>query len=248
MDDFATTGLHVVRPCDTPISRFQVLGERSSGTNFVKRLLGRNTALTPTEALGWKHGFPHATAIPPDLAVIACVRHAGEWALSMHRRPWHTTPALQALDFPTFIRTPWDTVIDRTTYFQDADLLGSIGAPLQHDRHPISGARFANLFALRRAKLNGLLSYLDRGCTVALVRMEDAQKAPEEMANRIATALGQPARDVPFAPVYKRLGTKFVPLVENRPRTPRKMGQRGRKFMRQQLDLKVEARLGYTYG
>ncbi|WP_373488146.1 hypothetical protein, partial [Blastomonas sp.] len=62
--DFATTGILAPRAASVPITRFQVLGERSSGTNFVKRLLGRNSTLRPTEDLGWKHRFPHAAAIP----------------------------------------------------------------------------------------------------------------------------------------------------------------------------------------
>ena len=85
-DTFAATGLHV-QSGPTPVTRFQVVGERSSGTNYVKRLLGRNTGLKPTEALGWKHGGPQALAIPADLLVVICVRHAGDWARSMHRGP-----------------------------------------------------------------------------------------------------------------------------------------------------------------
>ena len=53
------------------ITRYQVFGERSSGTNFVKRLLGRNTALAPSEGLGWKHGLPHMAAIPRHRWAIA---------------------------------------------------------------------------------------------------------------------------------------------------------------------------------
>ncbi len=235
------------RAPDTTITRFQVLGERSSGTNFVKRLLGRNTTLTPTEALGWKHGFPHAAAIPPDLALIACVRRADAWALSMHKKPWHTTPALQSLEFGEFIRAEWDTVVDRPRYFEKTAPLDTIGQPLQHDRDPLTGARFANLFALRRAKLTGLLSYLQRDCTVILLRMEDAQTAPEMTLDALRAGLGLPPRESEFAPVLKRLGSKFKPSVESRPATPKKMGAFGVKFMRKHLDLAQEAALGYTY-
>ena len=175
-DDFAATGLHVAGNGTRP-TRFQVLGERSSGTNYVKRLLGRNTQLTPTEALGWKHGHPHATAIPADLAVICVTRHAVPWALSMHAKPWHCPPAMQALAFSDFIRAPWETVVDRAKYFDGAaDLLGQ---PLQLDRDPVTGLAYPDLAALRGAKLRGLISYANRGCTFVLLRMEEATARPD---------------------------------------------------------------------
>ena len=68
-DVFAATGLHFGAKTEE-LKRFQVIGERSSGTNFIKRMLGRNTPLKATEDLGWKHGYPHMLAIPEDLLVV----------------------------------------------------------------------------------------------------------------------------------------------------------------------------------
>ena len=62
---FAETGLHL-RPTDHVITRFQVVGERSSGTNYIKRLFGKNTGLRPVETLGWKHGGMQTLAVPAD--------------------------------------------------------------------------------------------------------------------------------------------------------------------------------------
>jgi hypothetical protein len=62
--------------------------------------------MRPSDALGWKHGFAQALAIPADLAVICVTRNAADWALSMHAKPWHAVPALQALAFSDFIRAP----------------------------------------------------------------------------------------------------------------------------------------------
>ena len=243
--DFSTTGFHA-RTTGAPLTRFQVLGERSSGTNFIKRLLGRNSALRPTESLGWKHGFPAMMAIPADLAVICVLRHPQNWALSMHAKPWHTPPHMQALAFGDFIRAPWDTIIDRARYFDGADPMGLVGQPLQQDRDPVTGATFANLFALRRAKMAGLLSYLNRGCSCVVLRMEDAQADPETATDHLLNALGQPARDAPFRPVIKRLGSKFKPAIDTRPQTPPRMTPADREFMRGQLDLEYESSLGYS--
>lgn len=244
---FAQTGfLGCVLP-GAQIRRFQVVGERSSGTNFAKRLLGRNSDLRPTEALGWKHGFPHASAIPPDLAVIALVRRADDWLLSMHARPWHCSAAMQRLGFSDFIRTEWDSLIDRPRYFRDAQENGLVGQPLQHDRHPLTGHPFADIFALRHAKLSGLLSYRNRGCNFILLRMETLTRDTESTLDRLLEVLGQPARSGPLRPVMKRLGARFKPAVEGRPPTPKRIPEADLDHVRSRLDHAQESALGYAY-
>ncbi|WP_415920334.1 hypothetical protein [Tateyamaria sp. SN6-1] len=243
---FAETGFFATRAGETPVTRFQVLGERSSGTNFVKRLIGRNTPLTPTEGLGWKHGFPHMMAVPRDMAVICVVRRADSWARSMFDKPWHTTPEMQTLGFSDFIRARWDTIIDRPRYFRGLVPEGSVGAPLQHDRDPVTGLPFDNLFALRRAKLARLLTLPARGCTCAVLRMEDAQAAPEATLAQLTSALGVTRNDT-FRPVVKRLGSKFKPSVTDRPDAPAAWPDADRRFLSAAVDPDQEAVLGYSY-
>jgi len=241
--DFATTGLHVAGNGTRP-TRFQVLGERSSGTNYVKRLLGRNTALTPTEYLGWKHGHPHATAIPADLAVICVIRDPAAWALSMHAKPWHCPPAMQAMAFSAFIRAPWETVVDRAKYFPGAE--AALGRPLQLDRDPVTGLPYPDLPSLRTGKLRGLLSYANRDCSVVLLRMEQAVARPEAMLEAISTVLDLPPPASPLRPVVKRLGSKFQPAIPDRPETPKEMSAADLAWMRARLDPALEAALGYA--
>lgn len=230
-----------------PPSRYQVFGERSSGTNFVKRLIGRNSTLAPIEDLGWKHGFPQMTAIPADVAVICMVRDARRWALSMHARPWHCPPDMQALPFSHFLRAEWATIADRKRYFPQVAALGGQGRPLQHDRHPLTGLPFANLFALRRAKLEALLSYQRRGCTVVLCRMEAVQRAPDAFLAALHAGLGLPAPQGELRPVHKRLGSRFLASVQHRPHTPEMMDEADLALLRAELDLETEAALGYDY-
>ncbi|MBY6114365.1 hypothetical protein KUW09_07795 [Mameliella alba] len=245
-DRFAETGWQMVRGPARPVS-FQVFGERSSGTNFVKRLIGRNTGLTPTEDLGWKHGFPHMTAIPPQVLVVCCVRDARAWALSMHSKPWHCPPQMQVLPFPRFIRAEWATIADRKRYFPQVQAIGGVGQPLQHDRHPITGQVFPNLFALRRAKLSGLLSFLNRGCAVVLCRMEAVQHDPQGFLSALLTGYDLPTPEKPYRPIVKRLGSKFLPSVDERPETPDSYPAEDLSFLRGALDLETEERLGFRY-
>lgn len=247
LETFTETGFLAPRKPSTAITRFQVVGERSSGTNLLSRLIGRNTSLQSSEVLGWKHGFPQAVGIPADLAVICVVRDARDWALSMHKKPWHTGPHMQALPFDKFISAPWDTYVDADKYFRGAKRRGFLGQPLQLDRHPITGARFENLFALRHHKLVGLLSYLNRQCTCILLRAETVQAAPEETIDAILEALQLPSRSTPFEGVHKRLGSKFNAAIQTRPATPVEIGKPGMALLRKTLDPTLETQLGYSY-
>jgi hypothetical protein len=243
---FVRTGWHVARG-PAPPSRVQVFGERSSGTNFVKRLIGRNTRLAPMEDLGWKHGFPAMVAIPADTLVVVCVRDARAWSLSMHAKPWHCPPAMQRLEFADFIRAEWATVADRKRYFPQVAALGGQGQPLQPDRHPLTGRPFDNLFALRRAKLAAHLSFLDRGSAVVLCRMEAVQRDPQGFLAALHAGLGLDPPEQAFRPVHKRLGSKFLAAVPERPRTPAALAAADLAFLHSQLDLVREAALGYDY-
>ena len=246
--DFAETGFVANRRAPVPVTRYQVVGERSSGTNFVSRLLGRNSSLRPVTELGWKHSFPGSAPIPSGLAVICMVRRADDWALSMHRKPWHASPAMQAMEFGDFIRTPWNTRMDRPRYFTPEMQPGDLGGPLLLDRDPTTGEVFPDLFTLRTAKLRAMLGYLQRDCTCVLLSVETAQTEPEATLDALLFTLGQPPREKPFRPVLKRLGSKFKAAVETRPDTPPRMGNAGMRFLRRRVDADLERQLGYEYG
>jgi hypothetical protein len=243
---FEEKGWHIACRHGTP-RLIAVFGERSSGTNFVKRVIGRNSVLSPTEDLGWKHGVPSMAAIPPDIAIVVAVRDARAWSLSMHAKPWHCPPAMQRLGFSEFIRSEWATVADEAKYFPQVKAMGGEGFDLQIDRHPITGARFENLYALRRLKLQAHLSFLNRGCTVVFCRMEAVQAAPEAFVDDIHKGLDLPPPPQAYRPVVKRLGSKFWPAVEHRPATPARMPEEDLAFLRANIDPDLERALGYSY-
>jgi hypothetical protein len=242
--EFAQTGLHFAWNGTVP-TRLQVIGERSSGTNHVKRLLGRNTPLTPVEVLGWKHGGIQANAVPRDVVVVLSLRNAVDWALSMYAKPWHTPPSMQRLEFSQFLRAPWDTILDHPKYFEGAGPL-MVGQPLQQDRDPL-GRVYANLFALRVGKLAAHLSWLNRGCSVVIARHEAVLADQERFVQQFRAAMGLPELATPLRPVVKRLGARFVPSVDQRPPRPDTMPDADRQFMCQALDAALESALGYRY-
>lgn len=229
------------------MSRFQVIAERSSGSNFLKLVLAMNTPLIYSDVLGWKHGQLERPMIPSDLVVAVVVRDADAWARSMFAKPWHTSPAMQRLGFSEFLRARWETVIDRRRYFVDYAPDLEVGQPLQFDRDPMTGNCYDNLFALRRGKLRAHLTYLNRGCNVCLVRNEAVVADPEGFVHRFRAAFGLPPMDTTFRPVLKRLGSRFVPSVDSNRVPPETLSEADLAFLREQSDLALENRLGYEY-
>jgi len=245
--EFPASGLFFAHVTGRPVTRFQVMGERSSGTNLARRLIARNTPLAASDTLGWKHGFGGMTAVPPDMVLVLCVRDAAEWVLSMHRKPWHCTPAMQRLAFPEFIRAEWDTIVDEDRYFEGAEALGLRGQPLQHDRHPLTGARFADIFDLRRAKLAYALSWLARDCNVAFLRLETLAADPEACVAALRDAFALPASDASFRGVTRRLGSRFRAAVASRPETPAALSAADAAHLAGRVDTDQERLLGYSY-
>jgi len=227
---------------------FQVLGERGSGTNLVRKAIQRNVDIFRTEALGWKHGFPMMLAIPREMVVVCVFRNAVDWAISMYKRPWHAHPDMQNLGFSAFLRTEWRSVVDRTSDFEMIHPeLRVDGMDLQFDRHPVTGARFENLFALRQAKMAAVLGMLNRDCHVALVKMETVQEAGESFIGAFRNAYGLNQRWPQVKMPQRRMGNLFSASVKSREPTPDHLSDADRQFMRSQLDLEAEAALGYRY-
>lgn len=252
LDDFRDTGLMLRRVNDTPPRRFQVLGERASATNLVRKLIEKNIAIRHSGAMGWKHAVPRMGVIPADFLVVVAVRNAESWALSMHKRPWHLAPQLQENDFSSFIRSPWHGVVDRVSDFGDLhpDVRdGARGQILQYDRHPITGRPFDNLFQMRNVKLAAHLGLLNRGCNLMLVKAETVQADPEGFVARVSDHLSLPMKGDAFRGVTRRLGNRFKLSVDAdvRGETPKEMSAEDRAFMRGALDLDLERVLGYDY-
>ncbi|MBV7379550.1 hypothetical protein [Maritimibacter dapengensis] len=241
----AASGIEIHRRHRPAPDHVQVFGERSSGTNYVKTLLKRNTTLTPVDHYGWKHGFAQMTGIGARGLIVGVVREPLDWARSMYDKPWHCPPAMQALDLSAFLRAEWATVIDRKRYFPGAGPQGTVGTLLQQDRHPVTGKPFANLGALRSAKAAYLLGMRHRGCNLVLCRLEAVQADPEAFVTAVSDAFDLPATDA-FRPITRRLGSRFLPNVETRPALPEKISEDDRAFFASTLDARLEEAMGYA--
>ncbi|MDU8926585.1 hypothetical protein RXV86_04230 [Alisedimentitalea sp. MJ-SS2] len=245
---FSERGWFLHRANDAPLTQFQVLGERACGTNMVRKAVEKNVELERTEGFGWKHAVPHMVAIPDNTLIVVAVRNAASWALSMHKRPWHSHPDLQALEFSDFIRAEWRSIVDRASDFEELhpELVPHVaGAELQYDRHPITGKRFANLFELRNLKQAAYLGLLNRDCNVLVVKAELVQIDQVGFIAWMIEHFDLPLKGLRIKPVAQRLGNRFNRSVDVD--TPTDISDADYAFMMQTLDLEMETALGYDY-
>lgn len=245
--DMATTGWHIHRAHDAPPDRFQVLGERGCGTNVIRKTVQDALQIQRTEALGWKHGFPSMIAIPPTFLTICAVRAPDKWAHSLYKRPWHAAPHVQANDFATFLRSPWHSVVDKLGHFDGiAPRLHPLGEALQWDRHPITGAPFETIFAMRNLKHRALLGLPARSASVVYVSLDAFNAAPEAFLAELGAAFNLRATERGYAPVERRMGNRWTAAVEGRAPAPEAWSETDLAFMHSQLDPQLETSLGFA--
>ena len=228
-----------------------VFGERNSGTNLAHALLTTNIPALAESAgdrigphgfrYGWKHGFPQMVAAPASCLAIVLFRAPDTWLRSMHARPWHAAPELAALPFSEFLRAQWHSRVDEQNF---GVARGGLrwGGELHYDRHPLTGQRFENILALRRAKAAGFLCLAARFESCLMLRHEDVSRDPEGFVRFVSERYGL-ARYKRFRPVEARRGRiregKFLP-TDYAPLDPE-----DHQFVWAELDRAQEQRLGY---
>lgn len=230
-----------------PITHFQVLGERCSGTNYLHKLIINNLNVLPTNEYGWKHGFPAFIGARPTSLAVVVVRNAIDWVLSMYRKPWHTSNDMRILEFSEFIKFPWSTIIDKAEYFGMRSDDARIGQRLQYDMHPLSGQMPSNIVELRNLKLTSHLGILNRGINVVLVRHEDIVRRPalflREISECYSIALLENEIKIPSG----KYGWRWPEREKLIGQTPKKMTKKDRDFILNRLNLSQELSLGYQY-
>ncbi len=230
---------------DSEINIFQVYGERRSGTNFIEKLIKKNNTLKPVSRFGWKHGIPTYPILPSCCLFIVVVRNPKDWLQSFYRAPFEVDPGISKLSFSDFIRAEWESIytpLDSGWSRHGYDLNYRLGRGeiLQLDRHPIEGRRYKNVLELRSVKLAGHLSILNRGVNALIVRYEDIVNTTSDLLFLLATEFGIRCKTTP-TPVKNRVGPSST-----RPNADTMFKPEDLDHITQNLDLKLEARCGYS--
>ncbi len=169
--------------------RFQVYGQRCSGTNALIKLLERNLEdLEFTEEFGFKHWLvPPEVEIPDDVFVIVIARQVDQWLRSLHAMPWHAHPDLKNMEFGEFIRAEWRSVWDEDFWGIDEEH-PKFGQPIEEEVCSQTGLPFPNAIAMRTAKLRNWTDVAFRAAGHALLTHSDLVFRPEQVVERVASA------------------------------------------------------------
>ena len=241
----------VQRGNENPISSFQVFGERCSGTNYLEALIASNFPTLKHPCIqthneicvqwryGWKHGFPHAPILPPNVLFLVIFRHPETWLSSLHRTPWHVAPRLASQPFSRFIREPWQCVANNPGFG------GHWGTPeyameLNLERHPLTGERFPNALKLRNAKNVGFMSLAKRTANCVFVQYEEVRNGPADFIGKVGSAFGLQA-----AATFKAVDTAKGRSGQYQSGPILELSQSDRAFIWNELDGEIEDRLGY---
>lgn len=169
--------------------RFQVYGQRCSGTNALIKLLEQNLEeLRFTEDYGFKHWLvPAQIKIPDDVFVIVIARRPDHWLRSLYKKPWHVHPDLKAAEFSEFIRSAWRTVWDEDFWGIDCQH-PKFGRPIAEEMCPKTRAPFCNPVVMRTAKLQNWVCTASSARGHLLINHAELVADPQGVLSRIAHA------------------------------------------------------------
>ena len=228
---------------DAPaIRRFQVYGERCSGTNFLIKLMERNvTSAAFTEAFGFKHWFvPDDLTLPADTLGLVIAREPHEWLQSLHEKAWHHPPEIAALPFSDYIRHEWVCLWDDPWLEVGPDDPRWM-TEMMHERHPATGERVADALAIRRLKAENFAGLGARSPAWAALRTEDLQRDPRGFLNALGR-WGIACGPYDAVTTYKGEGGEaYVPKM----RPP--LSAEDAAWVRDRLDPQAEGLLGYGW-
>lgn len=239
--------MKLIKEHTTPIDNFQVLGERCSGTNFLTAFIARNTGLTQSRHLGWKHGYPAFISVPRSTLVFLIVRNAHSWVRSMYSKPWHASPEIKALDFSSFLRAEWVSYVDKPGYFRLPERDKKNGEILQLDRHPITGEAFANLIQMRNLKNQAFLGLQNRKCNLVICQHEWLVDNIVPFQHALEEAFGLDFGGTAEVP-KEHFGWSWPDRAKQIQKPGKDLSEEDYAFLYTELDHEMEARLGYTYG
>lgn len=223
------------------IRRIQIKGERCSGTSFLEALIRSNIAeVRLSSDFGWKHFFIRNEIVNvDDCLFIVIYRDPFDWLRSIHRTPFHTAPSLRNISFSEFIRKEWHCVWNEDAKIAPDD--PRYGQEMMFERDLNTGNRFKNVLKLRTAKLLDFEAIRDKAPHAYYIRYEDLAAAPEKFVQELSDN-HELKRAPDFHPVmsYRGQGTETY-----KPKRYRKISNADQAFIRSNLLLDLERRIGY---
>ena len=163
------------------ITKFTILGERCSGTNFLERAISKNFNLDVTWDYGWKHFFGiESYDNSDDTLFIGIVREPVAWMNSLYKNPHHLQDDLRK-NTENFLNKQFWSYFDGSNHT-------NYGNEIMGDRNIYTGKRYKNIFEMRKTKLNFLINdMLNKVKHYILIKYEDLLEKYEPTLINIKT-------------------------------------------------------------
>ena len=230
------------------LTRFNILGERCSGTNAMQKLLTANFHIEVTQDFHHKHffGFPdpaHPLHEADCVLFVGSVRHPVDWLSSFYHNLWQldqwqftSWSAFLTLPIVSYAEPKMNKTLERYSPSRRADKRAEmLRREIRRDRNPAAPERhWRDVFELRRVKLLYMLDAFPQLVrNYVLVRTEDLVTHSAAFLDLLEARFNL-SRRRPQQPVVVRSHRHTLPPdVES--------------FVMQHLDLQVERRFGYPH-
>ena len=226
----------------SPVQRVQLFGQRCSGTNYLQHLIEQNIpGLKVSFAFGYKHSTPkHLERTHDDVLFCVIYREPYCWLQSLHESPWHVHPRMRGAPFGQFIRSPWHCIWDHQSNTKPNDPM--YHKEMMHERHPESGLRYANVMQMRSDRIRRWQFLSKKVKRFWWVQYESLYRNPQLMIEDLALAAGRKRRPN-FQPILRYKGIRACPPYQPKQYAP--ISKADRRFINQQLNWRVENRIGY---
>ena len=194
-----------------------IMGERNSGTNFLRQALKKNTDLKVRNGYrdSWKHGFLREEKISPEYLFVFIFKDPFSYILSLYRRPHEINYRCvskcnlcdqcsehERLTLGRFIRHEYYSIRGRTT----GQLPGtnSVGEEVLSERNfnLASRPRYPNALQMLSDKYRNWMAVAELTSNVLYVSFEDLIADPQVTLTRINERLtGKPV--VGYSPITR---------------------------------------------
>ncbi len=223
----------------TDITKYCILGERCTGTNYLQKLMDTNFNLKEeTHKYGWKHFFGHRDyKDSDDVLFIGIVRDPFQWLGSLNKKKHHLAPHLRR-NMRSLITNEFFSIYDEHGHGM------KFGKEILEDRNIFTGKRYKNIVELRNTKNKFLLDIINKNVkNYILLRYEDLSSNTFEQLEKIKNQFNLSQKNPELINIVKhtkKKGTKWSQSRDIYKPLPHNFN-----FVIQHIDIDLEQKLGY---
>jgi len=224
------------------IDTFIILGERCSGTHFLKYAIQNNFEITNKRIKTHFFGFndlDYTNGINGDIEktlYICLVRHPIDWIDSLFKR-LHHIPSQNKKNIESFISNEFYSIYEENNIDENI----KIGDEIMEDRNIYNGQRYKNIFELRKVKNDYFLKMCDKVKYFMILKYEDLRDNYENTLDYISNYFNIKKKSPIYRTIIKYKGTYDQLYVIKKILLSNDV----QKYITENVDTEQEEQIGY---